>query len=58
MNNLFDPNSPLGSAFNDIFGQATDAKPQAPAPVSNTTSLPAVARIGVARQVTSTAKPR
>jgi hypothetical protein len=58
MNNFFAPNSPLGSAFNDIFGQATNTKPQTPAPASKTTSLPAAARIGFARQVTSSAKPR
>jgi len=60
MNNLFDPNSPLGSAFNDVFGQASNTKPQAPEPTPNNTtkSVPTVARIGVARQAISSAKPR
>lgn len=39
MSNFFDPNSPLGTAFNDIFGQATPATPSKPAPI-NTTDIP------------------
>jgi len=58
MNNLFDSNSPLGAAFNDIFGPAISAKPQLPAPANTAKSLQTVAPIGAARQVTISAKPR
>jgi len=56
MNNLFNSNSPLDAAFNDIFGQTTNAKPQPPVPVSTTKGLPTVARIGAARQVNISTK--
>lgn len=58
MNNLFDAKSPLGSAFNEIFGQASNAKPKTSAPTPSTTTNPTVARIGMARQATNSAKPR
>jgi hypothetical protein len=53
MNNLFDPNSRLGSAFNDIFGEAPAAKPQDPPPQKASNGLSPVARIGAARPIKS-----
>jgi len=53
MNNLFDPNTPLGSAFGSIFGntngQSKDSA--APAPAA---PLAAVARIAPAREIKKT----
>lgn len=40
MNNLFDPNSPLGASFNNIFGQGASAKPQDPPAASAVNSNP------------------
>ena len=50
MNNLFAPNTPLGSAFGSIFGNTNGQSKDSAAPVP-TAPLPAVARIAPAREI-------
>jgi hypothetical protein len=58
MNNLFDPKSQLGSAFNEIFGQNTEKKPDQSPPAGTKKHSQAVARIGAARPLDSATRAR
>lgn len=50
MNNLFDPNTTIGAAFNNIFNTGAQANQSAPAPTPSKPA-PAVARIAPAHQL-------